>query len=122
MPSELTFAQVSEVNRSRCLRWHPGFPDDEDWSLADWSNAMAGEAGEACNVVKKIRRHQCGLIGQLDPPLIELRIALAEELADVFLYLDLLASKAGIDLPTIIRAKFNEVSERQGFPERLRAD
>ena len=58
-------------------------------------------------------------VEELDPPVIELRIALAEELADIYLYLDLLATKAGIDLPTMIRAKFNEVSERQDFPERL---
>jgi NTP pyrophosphatase (non-canonical NTP hydrolase) len=115
----LTFDEVSAMNRARAQRWHPGYPDDEGWSIADWSNAMAGEAGEACNVVKKIRRHECGLRGQLDPPLVELRIGLAEELADVYLYLDLLATKAGINLPAIIRAKFNEVSERQGFPERL---
>ncbi len=23
---DLTFAQVSETNRQRCERWHPGFP------------------------------------------------------------------------------------------------
>jgi NTP pyrophosphatase (non-canonical NTP hydrolase) len=44
---------------------------------------------------------------------------LADELADVFLYLDLLASKCGIDLPAAIVRKFNVVSERQDFPERL---
>ena len=115
----LTFAQVSEVNASRARRWHPGFPADEDWSIADWSNAMAGEAGEACNVVKKIRRYECGLRGLLDPPITELARSLGNELADVFLYLDLLATRAGIDLPAAIRAKFNEVSERQDFPERL---
>jgi hypothetical protein len=29
--------------------------------LADWSNAMCGEAGEAANVVKKIRWIETGL-------------------------------------------------------------
>jgi hypothetical protein len=37
----------------------------------------------------------------------------------VFLYLDLLATKAGIDLPEAIVAKFNWTSAAQGFPERL---
>jgi NTP pyrophosphatase (non-canonical NTP hydrolase) len=45
---------------------------------------------------------------------------LAEELADVYTYLDLLATKADIDLPAAIVAKFNKVSRRQGFPDRLR--
>jgi NTP pyrophosphatase (non-canonical NTP hydrolase) len=121
MPSvALTFAEVSAINGARCARWHPGFPDDDTWSLADWSNAMCGEAGEAANVVKKLRRVEDGLIGKLDRPEPELLAALAAELADVFCYLDLLATKAGIDLPAAIVRKFNEVSERQGFPERLR--
>jgi NTP pyrophosphatase (non-canonical NTP hydrolase) len=115
----LTFDDVSKANFSRCQRWHPGFPRDDDWTFADWSNAVCGEAGELANVVKKVRRYQCGLIGELDPPISELMRMLAAEVADVFLYLDLLAAKAGIDLPAAIRAKFNEVSVRQGFPERL---
>ncbi len=116
---DLTFATVTAANLARSRRWHPGFPDDGDWSIADWSNAMCGEAGEVANVVKKLRRYECGLRGQLDPTEPELRAALAEELADVFLYLDLLATKAGVDLPTAIVAKFNKVSVRQGFPDRL---
>lgn len=44
---------------------------------------------------------------------------LADELADVVLYADLLAQKAGIELAGAIRAKFNRVSEAQGFPERI---
>jgi NTP pyrophosphatase (non-canonical NTP hydrolase) len=44
---------------------------------------------------------------------------LADELADVFLYLDLLAWHYGIDLPRSIVSKFNRVSAAQGFPEEL---
>ena len=44
---------------------------------------------------------------------------LANEIADVTLYLDLLADHYGIDVEAAIRRKFNIVSERQGFPERL---
>jgi NTP pyrophosphatase (non-canonical NTP hydrolase) len=119
MTKHLTFAEVTAANRGRCERWHPGFPKDEDWSLADWSNAMCGEAGEAANVVKKIRRYECGLRGPLDGHVDELRAKLAHELADIFLYLDLLATKADIDLPAAIVEKFNLVSERQDFPDRL---
>lgn len=115
----LTFDRVTEMNASRARRWHPGFPNDDTWNLADWSNAMCGEAGEAANVVKKLRRYEDGLKGELDPTEDELRVMLADELADVYCYLDLLATKAGVDLPAAICAKFNQVSERQGFPERL---
>jgi NTP pyrophosphatase (non-canonical NTP hydrolase) len=115
----LTFADVTAANRSRASRWHPGYPDDADWTVADWSNAMCGEAGELANVIKKLRRYEFGLRGAGDPTEDDLRAMAAKEVADVYLYLDLLATKLGVDLPAAVVAKFNEVSERQGFPERL---
>lgn len=55
----MTFEKFSQVNLERCKAWHPGFPNDA-WTGADWSNAMCGEAGEAANVVKKLRRQETG--------------------------------------------------------------
>lgn len=118
----LTFDEVSSTNRRRANRWHPGFPVDDTWTGADWSNAMCGEAGELANVVKKLRRIETGHdTNPLKPEQTQgyLLKALADEVADVFLYLDLLAAKYGVDLPGAIVRKFNEVSERQGFPDRL---
>lgn len=113
----LTFAEVTAANVARCKRWH----DDEvePWSGADWSNAMCGEAGEVANVVKKLRRIELGTRGVMDPPEDFLRSALADEMADVVLYLILLADHYDIDLEAAICSKFNRVSEAQGFPERL---
>ena len=34
----------------------PAYAKCLDWTLADWSNAIAGETGEMCNLIKKIRR------------------------------------------------------------------
>lgn len=118
----LDLARLREVNTRRCARWHG--PDTEPWSLADWSNAMCGEAGEAANVVKKIRRTQTGTDEHVTPghrirnttALIE---RLATELADVVIYADLVAANAGIDLSRAIVDKFNAVSVREGFPERI---
>lgn len=118
----LTFEGLSRVNRQRCNRWHPGFPEHNkaDWSGADWSNALCGEAGELANVVKKIRRLECEYDqGPSDPPLEDLRVMLADEMADVVCYLDLLATFYDVDLAAAVARKFNAVSERQGFPERL---
>lgn len=44
---------------------------------------------------------------------------IASEIADVFTYLDLLAASLGVDLGRAAVEKFNEVSERVGFPDRL---
>lgn len=129
----LTFDQVHQVNLARCERWHPGFPADNAWTGGDWGNAFGGEVGEAVeaflflvaatgraeNLVKKLRRSEEDMVGVLDLPPDGLRENLGEELADVFLYMDLLATKYGIDLAGAIVKKFNKVSELQGFPERL---
>lgn len=111
----LTFDELRTANLTRCARWHPG--GIEDWDLADWAVAMAGEAGEVCNVVKKLKREADGIRG--NAPGVDLRIALADELADVAIYLDLLAARAGIDLAAAIAAKFNHTSRSHGFPDRL---
>ena len=41
------------------------------------------------------------------------------ELADTFTYLDLLATAAGIDLERAVISKFNQVSAKNNFPERI---
>lgn len=114
----LFFSDVTRVNVTRCKRWHPGFPKDDEWVISDWSNAMAGEAGEVCNVVKKIRRVECNLPGNRKPGP-PLKAQLADEIADTFIYLDLLAFKAGVSLEQAVVHKFNIVSEELSMPERL---
>lgn len=117
----LAFWQLREQNMSRVKRWHPGFPGGpgDGWTGGDWGNAMAGEAGEACNVVKKLRRAEEGFKGTLDAPPAGLVEALADELADLVTYADLVAAYYGIDLGEAVRNKFNQVSQLQEFPERL---
>lgn len=121
---DLTFAQVSEINRKRANRWHNGFPSKNDaWTGADWSNAMAGEAGETCNVVKKIRRYDIGIQQAEDPERDVLIInELAKEIGDTYLYLDLLAQYYGLSIDACVAYTFNRVSEREGFPERIHVD
>lgn len=116
-PTELTFEEVRAVNAQRRDRWHP--PETDTWSGADWSNAMCGEAGEAANVVKKLRRIETGHVPKDGLGRGDLLAMLGDELADVVLYLMLLADHYEIDLPAAIIDKFNRVSRAQGFPERL---
>lgn len=113
---DLAVLRVNNV--SRADRWHS---DGEAWTLGDWGNAMAGEAGEACNVIKKIRRIETGTaIARVNEQELEpLRAKLAKELADVVIYADLIAAQIGVSLGDAISEKFNEVSEQYGFPERI---
>lgn len=89
-------------------------PDGSDWKLSAWSNATLGELGEAANLIKKIERG--------DLTLDQARPALAREFADVLVYLDLLAFRAGVNLAAAVRAKFNEVSDRVGVPVYIEPD
>jgi len=117
VPQDLGFSELRRVNVTRCERWHG--PGSDPWTAADWSNATCGEAGEMANVIKKIRRHETGAVNEGDPPLATLKAMAAEEIADVVIYADLLAKYLGIDLGQAIRSKFNKVSVKYGFPERL---
>jgi NTP pyrophosphatase (non-canonical NTP hydrolase) len=119
LPGLLTFNDFNNANVSRCLRWHPSGIDS--WSLSDWAVAVTGELGEACNIIKKLNRIRDGLVGnQGDDNNAELlKSKLGKEFADVVIYMDLIATAAGISLAACIIQKFNEVSERNGFPERL---
>ena len=115
-PHGLSFAQLREVNMTRCARWHPRGLNE--WSLSDWGVATAGEMGEALNVVKKLNRERDMIAGNSLSEQ-QLRDQLADELADVAIYLDIMAASEGIDLAAAIARKFNRTSEKVGFPERL---
>lgn len=74
--------------------------------------------GEALNVVKKLNRERDGIVGNSVSEA-ELRQQLADELADVAIYLDIMAASEGIDLGVAIARKFNATSVKVGFPDRL---
>lgn len=108
MSGDIGLRQFRELNVSRC---EDAFAPLDTLSLSDWGCALAGEVGEACNIIKKARRGD----GPLDTN------ALADELADALTYLDLLAARAGIDLAEALVRKFNVVSARTLSPIKLPA-
>lgn len=115
--------QVTNISIARCIHWH-GDKGLDDWSVLEWAGAMCGEAGEAANVAKKILRVEHGMesIGGAaltKDDLASLDAKLAQECADVFLYLVLLAAKRNIDFGKAIRETFNRKSIEYNFPERL---
>jgi NTP pyrophosphatase (non-canonical NTP hydrolase) len=105
---------LSTTNLSRAARWHTRGLDE--WSPSDWLVAVTGELGELASLMKMRNRERDGLEGNKFSPTDE---QVANELADIATYLDLLAVSLGVDLGEAVRRKFNIVSERMGFPERL---
>jgi NTP pyrophosphatase (non-canonical NTP hydrolase) len=89
-------------------------PDGSDWPPASWLQAVVGELGEYANDRKKVERG--------DITLEEARPKLAQELADVAIYLDLLAYQLDIDLGQAIMETWNRKSEFLGIPVRIDPD
>lgn len=110
----------SDLNRNRCES-PQGFNHRLDsWSLSDWMTATAGELGEAANIIKKLNRVRDGITGNSETPE-ELRLMLADELADVAIYLDLLMQAAGFNPEQIRTTKFDKTSAKIGYPYKCAA-
>lgn len=96
----------------------------QEWTPLEWAGAMGGEAGEAANVAKKIRRLG-RVVEEIErnptkrAALAPLVRALGKEVADVVIYADLLLARVGLSLAVEVIEKFNEVSERVGSPVRM---
>jgi len=127
----LTLNTLRDANKARLPQFknkHGEFahskPDGSDWSPAQWLQAVIGELGEYANLRKKFERG--------DITLEEFALLGGKELADVQVYLSLLALRCldydgvahptGIDLSQATIDKFNEVSERVGSNVRIAAD
>lgn len=130
MTSKLTFWRLSRENRFRCLA--PGGFNHAfgKWSVAEWTNAIMGEVGEAAeaflhvvasaggaaNLSKKLIRIRDGVPGnKAKETSAHLRDLLLAELADVVIYADLTAQALGGDLGEAVRSKFNSTSKRIGW-------
>jgi NTP pyrophosphatase (non-canonical NTP hydrolase) len=124
---ELRLANAARVVEFRNAQGEIAHPHGVDnWTIAEWTNALAGEAGEACNLSKKIRRGDfmgTRLLGAYQD--------LVDEIADVVVYADLCLQKIsslsslnsqGTELITLgaaVRQKFNLKSEEIGSSVRL---
>lgn len=113
----MTFHEFSVMNRKRCEA-ATGFNHKLDsWSMSDWFTAVLGELGEAGNVAKKLNRVRDGIPGNKETPE-ELQQKLKSELADTFIYLDLLAQSAGFEIGDVIRETFDAKSRQIGYMEK----
>lgn len=114
----LSFRSLRQANMARLPQFknNKGEPahsraDGYDWSINDWLTAVVGEIGEFANNAKKLLR------GDLSVK--EFDVVGAKELADVQIYLDLLAYRCGFNLAAITVAKFNETSHKVESDVRL---
>lgn len=109
-PARLDLAELRRANIARQAEW----PGADQVTLAFRGVELAGETGEACNLVKKLERERLGIRGS--------RATVADlglELADVVISADLVAADAGVDLAAAVAEKFNATSEAQGLATRL---
>ncbi len=119
MPDDLTFAWLRQQNLARC---NESFRNIDSWTPTDWACAVAGECGELCNLVKKMLRlssHNEWVAKPEDRRQEDLLRRAAEEMADLVIYVDLLAARLRIDLGPEIQQKFNRTSEEQHSDRRL---
>src|SRR4051812_18793778 len=112
----LTFKRLRQANIKRCKKYFPGHL--EKWTPAEWGCAIAGEVGEALNLIKKLHRgdtttYEKGKLVPLD------KETVGREFADAIAYIDLCAASMKIDLDKVTRIKFNEVSKRVGSKIKL---
>ncbi len=103
----VTFDMLRRVNVRRDKEWNTG---SVPLTTIFRATELAGEAGEVCNVVKKLHRARIGIAGG-NATVNDLR----DELADVIIAADLLAMAEGIDLEEAVISKFNRTSHDRGF-------
>lgn len=117
---DVTLRDIAYYHRQRNKLWHAGA---QPWTGADWGNAAAGEMGEACNVIKKLRRIELGMTGnQLrnqSTNVQELVDKLRGELGGTIIYILSICDHYGIDLTDAIRDEFNKVSDEQGLDVKI---
>jgi NTP pyrophosphatase (non-canonical NTP hydrolase) len=108
---KVTFPALRKANVDRC---NQDFFPLEAWSPNDWGVALAGEVGEVCDALAKLRRVQMGAQNARDLQSEDDAVAaVAAELADAVIYADLVGARLGIDLEAEVQRKFNEVSDRK---------
>lgn len=114
----LDFETLRITNKNRCENeLHPL----NSWLPSQWSNAMAGEVGETCNLTKKMDRlldpkMKRNMNKTSDMKMIKLIERAGGEIGDIVIYADLLASRLGLKLADCVRISFNNKSDELELP------
>lgn len=88
----------------------------DEWDAPRWFMALVGEVGELGNLLKKVERGDFALDSIMPRTMGKrtVRQEVADELADIQIYLDLLAARLGIRLDVATHDKFNSKSRSIG--------
>ncbi|TWD54508.1 MazG-like nucleotide pyrophosphohydrolase family protein [Agrobacterium vitis] len=108
--NSLTFRNLAAAHAARQAEWCP----DQMPDLSFRGNELAGEVGEACNIIKKLERERLGWRGSRAT-----FEQLADELADVIHTTTLVAYTAHIDLEQAVIRKFNATSDANELTTKL---
>jgi NTP pyrophosphatase (non-canonical NTP hydrolase) len=82
----MNMIELHKANAARDKEWNP----DSVCTLEFWGIELAGEVGEACNIIKKLERERLGMRGSRAT-----LQDLADELGDVIICTDLIACYMG---------------------------
>jgi hypothetical protein len=116
MSDKLTFSDLDKANNKRLAsgafqRGEQLHSSLDDWNELEWCGAVCGEAGEAANKAKKLRR------GDYDND-VDAKLAaeydLAKELADTIIYASLAIQRLGFSTGAMVAAAFNDKSKQIG--------
>lgn len=112
----LDIAAFSKLSAERA---ETGFKTYRNVPITYWTTALMGEGGELCNMLKKMERVAHGGIdgGSTYTAASLKKEDLAEEIAGIFIYLNLLAGLLDIDMEDAIIETFNSKSKKYGFPQ-----
>ena len=103
--------ELQKANAERQKEWCTNgvIPD-----LSFRGNELAGETGEACNIIKKLERERHGWRGTRAT-----KEMLEQEIADVVICCSLIANEVGFDLESAVKNKFNDTTTKYGLTVKL---
>jgi NTP pyrophosphatase (non-canonical NTP hydrolase) len=106
---DLTIEQARERSLRNSQAWFPEIHEEgPEYFLIHSALGLAGECGEAVDIIKKWHRDPKASIGAID------KTKLGAELVDVLIYLLHVASATGVDLEAAYNRKVNANEKRFG--------
>lgn len=102
------------INKERAEEW----PGNENITLEFRGLELAGEAGELCNVIKKLARVRLEIVGTTEG---EGRLSemVSDEIGDVVICATLIANHLNLSLEECVVNKFNKTSLKHDLKARL---